>query len=78
LARKDKFYRNGKWWTWIDFDRFLELVKSGEPFTTTDYMLETPDWAQFGAVERGFDPAETRFRRNQAIVEPVATGDGGC
>jgi tRNA wybutosine-synthesizing protein 1 len=78
LARRDKFFRDGKWWTWIDFDKFLRLVKAGAPFTTTDYMLQTPDWAQFGAEERGFDPAEARWRRNQSSVEPVAQGDGGC
>ena len=35
-ARKDRFLRDGVWHTWIDFDRFLVLAKSGEPFTSAD------------------------------------------
>lgn len=40
-----------------------ELVRAGEPFTTTDYMQATPDWAVYDAPERGFDPQETRVRK---------------
>eukprot|EP01099_Mayorella_cantabrigiensis_P003518 TRINITY_DN2689_c0_g1_i1.p1 TRINITY_DN2689_c0_g1~~TRINITY_DN2689_c0_g1_i1.p1 ORF type:complete len:144 (-),score=11.97 TRINITY_DN2689_c0_g1_i1:34-465(-) len=60
LANKSKFKRNDQWYTWIDFDKFLELQASGEPFTAEDYIEKTPDWAVFGAKERGFDPVETR------------------
>jgi len=61
LAQK-KFYQNGKWHTWIDFDRFHELVHKyehdGTEFDSTDYMVETPDWALKGSEEQGFDPVE--------------------
>jgi len=63
LARKDKFYRNGQWNTWIDYDKFQDLVASGKEFDSTDYMLPTPSWAVYGAQEAGFDPQETRFRK---------------
>jgi hypothetical protein len=38
--------------------RFFELVESGAPFSTPDYMAPTPDWAVYGAPEAGFDPVE--------------------
>lgn len=32
-ANKRKFFKDGDWYTWIDYDRFHELVSSGKPFT---------------------------------------------
>lgn len=60
---------DGEWWTWIDYERFQELVQaydeSGgqQTFSALDYVAKTPSWALFGAQEQGFDPAETRFQR---------------
>uniref|UniRef100_A0A7S2Z7Y7 tRNA wybutosine-synthesis domain-containing protein n=1 Tax=Chloropicon laureae TaxID=464258 RepID=A0A7S2Z7Y7_9CHLO len=74
LARKDRFYKEGSWHTWIDYDKFQRLVKSGERFGAEDYMVETPSWAVWDAKEKGFDPAETRFRkvRNHPGKSPPA------
>lgn len=63
LARVDRYKLDGVWHTWIDFDRFIQLANSGEEFTAVDYRAPTPHWAVYGAVERGFDPEETRFRK---------------
>ncbi|KAG0243819.1 S-adenosyl-L-methionine-dependent tRNA 4-demethylwyosine synthase [Actinomortierella wolfii] len=63
LVANTKFKKDGKWYTHIDYDKFFELVESGQPFTSLDYMKETPSWAVFGAPEGGFDPDETRFFR---------------
>ena len=65
LARKDKFFREGRWWTWIDYEKFQDLVASGEPFSSEDYACPTPSWSVYGADEAGFDPEEVRFRRNK-------------
>jgi tRNA wybutosine-synthesizing protein 1 len=65
LAHK-KFFVDGQWHTWIDYDRFHDLVSSGKPFTSLDYMAPTPAWAVPGAVEEGFDPADTRVRKHGA------------
>ena len=49
----------GAWWTWIDYDKFHDLVRryeetdGAETFTATDYMAPTPHWAVFGAPEQG-------------------------
>jgi hypothetical protein len=43
-----QFKINGKWHTWIDYDKFHELVSSGRDFKTEDYMAPTPDWATIG------------------------------
>jgi len=65
LAHKD-FKIDGKWHTWIDYERFHELVASGQPFGSLDYAAPTPEWAVFGHSQRGFDPIDTRhFRKGK-------------
>lgn len=73
LIAHTKFKVDGEWWTWIDYERFQELVRTHQEsegqrsFSASDYMAKTPSWALFGAQEQGFDPADTRFqRRNKA------------
>ncbi|XP_071992302.1 S-adenosyl-L-methionine-dependent tRNA 4-demethylwyosine synthase TYW1-like [Engystomops pustulosus] len=69
LIAHKKFKIDNEWWTWIDYERFQELIrkyeKSGgtETFTALDYIAKTPNWALFGSNERGFDPVDTRFQR---------------
>ncbi|XP_024536839.1 S-adenosyl-L-methionine-dependent tRNA 4-demethylwyosine synthase-like [Selaginella moellendorffii] len=65
LANVSKFKADGQWHTWIDYDKFQELVTSGESFSSEDYMATTPAWAVYGAVEGGFDPTETRVRKER-------------
>jgi tRNA wybutosine-synthesizing protein 1 len=87
LARK-KFKVNGHWHTHIDFARFNELVaryyETGgkETFTSLDYSIRTPDWAVYGSKERGFDPADTRWRRTKDGGGVTATAykpsESGC
>lgn len=79
LVAHNKFKINGTWRTWIDYDRFHELVSrfhaTGESFSSLDYMEETPAWAVFGCKEQGFDPQEKRwFRKGKAEVNV----EGGC
>jgi len=66
LMAHKSFKKEGVWHTWIDYPKFHELVESGKPFDALDYTEPTPNWALFRAKERGFDPDETRFRRNKA------------
>jgi tRNA wybutosine-synthesizing protein 1 len=73
IANKHKFLIDGNWYTWIDYTKFHELVKSGQPFTALDYRAETPQWALYGSKERGFDPEEERFKRKKQ--KPPT---GGC
>ncbi|XP_071378603.1 S-adenosyl-L-methionine-dependent tRNA 4-demethylwyosine synthase TYW1 [Centroberyx affinis] len=69
LIAHTKFKVEGEWWTWIDYERFQELVQAHEgsggqrSFSALDYVAKTPSWALFGAREQGFDPADTRFQR---------------
>ncbi|GAB1290241.1 S-adenosyl-L-methionine-dependent tRNA 4-demethylwyosine synthase TYW1 [Apodemus speciosus] len=73
LIGHKKFKIDGEWWTWIDYSRFQELVlqyeESGgsKTFSSRDYMARTPQWALFGARERGFDPKETRYQRKNKM-----------
>jgi len=64
LANK-KFKVDGQWHTWIDYNRFHELVRAGVQFDAKDYWAPTPDWALYGSEEAGFDPNETRVYHNR-------------
>jgi tRNA wybutosine-synthesizing protein 1 len=66
LITHKRFKINGKWNTWIDYEKFHKLASSGEKFTDMDYAAETPSWAIVGSEEHGFDPEEIRFRRNKS------------
>ncbi|KAF5182037.1 S-adenosyl-l-methionine-dependent trna 4-demethylwyosine synthase [Thalictrum thalictroides] len=65
LAKSDKFKVNGQWHTWIDYEKFHDLVASGKPFNSKDYMTTTPSWAVYGANEGGFDPEQSRYRKER-------------
>ncbi|XP_059634575.1 S-adenosyl-L-methionine-dependent tRNA 4-demethylwyosine synthase [Cornus florida] len=65
LARVEKFKVNGQWFTWIDYEKFHDLVASGRPFNSNDYMAATPSWAVYGAEEGGFDPGQSRYRKER-------------
>jgi tRNA wybutosine-synthesizing protein 1 len=75
LARVDQFTEpapnNGRIWrTWIDYEKFHELSARHveDPsfsFKVQDYTAPTPEWALFGAEEEGFDPTDTRHRRQK-------------
>ena len=88
LLAKRKFCVDGVWNTWIDYPKFHKLMKqyydtNGEKtFTAMDYMAPTPSWALYGAKEEGFDPEETRFRRqrkkNGKAVRKYVPSESGC
>ncbi|XP_047329188.1 S-adenosyl-L-methionine-dependent tRNA 4-demethylwyosine synthase [Impatiens glandulifera] len=65
LAKVDKFKVNGQWHTWIDYEKFHDLVASGESFDSKDYMVATPSWAVYGATEGGFDPLQARYKKER-------------
>lgn len=71
LLAQRRFCVEGAWHTWIDYERFDQLMRryyeSGgkDTFTAMDYIAPTPQWALYDAKEAGFDPKETRFRRTR-------------
>ena len=67
LIAHKQFKVDNVWHTWIDYEKFHQLVASGKAFSATDYMAETPSWAVTGSSERGFDPEETRFHRKKPV-----------
>lgn len=64
-----KFKIQNEWWTFIDYDKFHQLVRDynehGTPFTSMDYIAKTPSWALFGSQEAGFDPNDSRHYRKK-------------
>ncbi|KAI8548825.1 hypothetical protein RHMOL_Rhmol07G0304400 [Rhododendron molle] len=65
LANANKFKIDGQWFTWIDYEKFHNLVASGRPFDCKDYMAATPSWAVYGAEEGGFDPGQARYKKER-------------
>lgn len=67
LIANKKFKIDGKWHTWIDYDKYFESIKSGcnESLTSLHYATETPSWAIFGSTEGGFDPEHIRWIRKE-------------
>jgi len=88
LLAKPKFKIDGRWHTHIDYARFHALVAAyyasdgAASFTSMDYVAPTPEWAEYGAAEGGFDPIETRWRRNkggEGLAEiPYQASESGC
>jgi tRNA wybutosine-synthesizing protein 1 len=68
LIASERFKKEGKWHTRIDYEKFFECLESGEKFTPEDYMgPETPEWATWG--NGGFDPRDERvFRKGKNKV----------
>ncbi|SCU98052.1 LADA_0H10264g1_1 [Lachancea dasiensis] len=73
LIANTKFKVNGEWWTHIDFDKFFELLASGQSFSHLDYIAKTPEWALFG--NGGFAPGNTRFYKKKKPSENKPQAD---
>ena len=77
LAKKEKFYKDGAWHTWIDFDKWHDLMTSLPPekqheVTVEQYMTKTR--ARTGLSGKGtkdyISPAQKkRMRRQHAEAE---------
>jgi len=63
LLARTNYKIDGEWHTWIDYEKFQDLVAKGETFEAKDYVRKTPKWSVFGAKEGGFDPNQTRVRK---------------
>jgi tRNA wybutosine-synthesizing protein 1 len=42
LCARKEFKKGGKWYTWIDFDKWNKLVNSGKDFDKYSFLKETP------------------------------------
>ena len=63
LFAKKKFKINEEWWTWIDFEKFNELVLDDENFGVKDYLKKTP--TRIGLSGKGTkDRKDARFRHD--------------
>ena len=86
IAREDKFKVNNTWHTWIDYDKFNQLIQDfyadrSKAFTSVDYMAPTPEWALYQSPSHGFDPEEQRWIRSKTgkMVEiEYKSSESGC
>lgn len=69
LIANTKFKINNKWHTWIDYEKYFELIRvqadTKQEFSSLDYAAESPSWAIFGSEEEGFDPDHIRWVRKE-------------
>ncbi|ODV98525.1 hypothetical protein PACTADRAFT_48267 [Pachysolen tannophilus NRRL Y-2460] len=63
LIAQTKFKINNKWHTHINYNKFFQLLESGDKFNDLDYVSETPDWAYWESQEGGFNPEDTKYDR---------------
>jgi tRNA wybutosine-synthesizing protein 1 len=42
MFAKKKYFKNNKWFTWIDFEKYNKLVNDKKEFESEDYSKETP------------------------------------
>ena len=52
-----------------------------QTFSSVDYMAKTPAWALYQSESHGFDPSESRWRRNKAgalVAVDYKASDSGC
>jgi tRNA wybutosine-synthesizing protein 1 len=70
LLASTRFKINEKWHTLIDYQKFFELLESGNDFSPEQYAgEETPEWALWG--NGGFDPRDTRVWRKGKNKKPL-------
>ena len=75
LAVRSRFYKEGTWWTNIDYQRFFELLETrtvnekenNAGIKPEDYMSKTPEWALWG--NGGFDPRDERVKKGKKARE---------
>src|SRR3989338_7320331 len=67
LIAKKKFFKDGKWHTWIDFPKYQELSTLGNDFTTDDYMAETP--TEIGLSGKGTLDSMREYAEKKAQAE---------
>ncbi|KAK6213991.1 Fe-S oxidoreductase [Pestalotiopsis sp. IQ-011] len=71
LIASERFKKEGKWHTRIDYQRFFELLEergADGDWKPEDYMgLPTPEWATWG--NGGFDPRDQRVDRKGRPIE---------
>lgn len=67
LIAQKRFYIEDEWHTHINYDKFFDMLEAGQEFGPMDYCSATPSWAQYGAEEAGFNPADIRHRRGKVV-----------
>lgn len=61
MCARKKFKKDGKWYTWIDFDKWNKLVNSEKDFDKYDFLKETPQTGMSGRQIR--KEVEEKIRR---------------
>ncbi|MFT7616083.1 MAG: tRNA wybutosine-synthesizing protein 1 [Candidatus Woesearchaeota archaeon] len=71
FAKKDKFFIDGVWNTWIDFVKFAELYNSGAQIRTEDFMLPTPKTGLSGRTTKEHVTLKSTFKtkRKERAIE---------
>eukprot|EP00921_Rhytidocystis_pertsovi_P022024 GHVQ01035260.1.p1 GENE.GHVQ01035260.1~~GHVQ01035260.1.p1 ORF type:complete len:716 (-),score=78.56 GHVQ01035260.1:2117-4264(-) len=75
LARRRFKDAEGRWLTWVDYNKFHQLASGKEVFDSLDYSSPTPSWAVFGSIERGFDPVEQRVYTKGKFKDKKTSAD---
>ena len=66
LLVKKKFFIDGKWNTWLDFEKWNSLISSGEEFDALDYSTDTPE---VGLSGKGTIDSMNEYVRKKIYLE---------
>ncbi len=75
MLAKKTFKKDGKWHTWIDFEKYHELVTSGVEFSAEDYLKITPRPGLSGKKSSDFVSRRHRKRMAKKKMLEEATGE---
>lgn len=76
LFAKKKFKKDDRWYTWIDFEKYHELISKETLFSTNDFLRLTP--SRFLGIDprsRTFASPDLKNDPRRTYIEPAEFGD---
>jgi tRNA wybutosine-synthesizing protein 1 len=63
MCAKKEFKQNGKWQTWIDFDKWHELINGEKDFDKFDFLKETPQVGLSGRIIKSEVEEKQKYKK---------------
>jgi tRNA wybutosine-synthesizing protein 1 len=70
LCARKEFQRNGKWYTWIDFEKWNKSINSEKDFDKYDFLKETPQVGMSGRQIRKEVEEKKEYKKKTGKKNP--------
>ena len=67
IARKEQYQKQGKWHTWIHFEKFADHPG----LTPEEFQILTPSWSLVDSDSKGFNPNHKRHRPDRPVPDEI-------